>query len=112
MTDKTISGTFSKSVANKGTLRSPAKIRLAAAVKNQPYRNITNDSRQGKNDSDRASQESQREPVNMSSIERLEPYLKTSTPIKPLKNYVSTVSYLRPATESKNIMIQNNTDGS
>ena len=38
---------------------------------------------------------------SMSSLERLEPYLKNQTPIKPMKNFVSTVSYLRPATENK-----------
>lgn len=37
-------------------------------------------------------------------MERLEPYLKKTVPIKPLKNFVSTVSYLRPATESKSIV--------
>ncbi len=37
----------------------------------------------------------------MTSLERLEPYLKNQTPIKPMKNFVSTVSYLRPATENK-----------
>ena len=48
------------------------------------------------------------DPNNMTSMERLEPYLKATTPIKPLKNFVSTVSYLRPATENKQIVPQNN----
>ena len=37
-------------------------------------------------------------------MERLEPYLKATTPMKPMKNFVSTVSYLRPATENKQIV--------
>lgn len=40
----------------------------------------------------------------VSSTEKLEPYLKASTPMRPMKNFVSTVSYLRPATDSKQIV--------
>jgi len=39
----------------------------------------------------------------MSEEERLEPYIKVNTPLRPLKNFVSTVSYLRTATEGKQI---------
>ena len=40
----------------------------------------------------------------MSSVERLAPYLKAlHTPMRPMKNFVSTVSYLRPATDNKSI---------
>ena len=42
----------------------------------------------------------------MTPVERLEPYLKTSTPMRPLKNFISTVSYLRPATDNKQIVPQ------
>ena len=100
-------------VKTSGGKRSPAKIRIAAAVKNQPYRNQHNSSKLGG-----ASQESEHEldhrndsaqpDVNtMTSMERLEPYLKANTPMKPMKNFVSTVSYLRPATENKQIVPQN-----
>ena len=79
--------------------RSPAKIRIEAAVKNQPR--LHNQSKNN-NESDQPSQRSNSmNAPSMSSLERLEPYLKNQTPIKPMKNFVSTVSYLRPATENK-----------
>lgn len=88
--------------------RSPAKIRIAASIRNQPYKNNGSKLGTASQESER-SQEKQKEddPNNMTSMERLEPYLKTSTPLRPMKNFVSTVSYLRPATENKAILPQN-----
>jgi len=43
------------------------------------------------------------EEVDKKSTDKIEPFLKTSTPIRPLKNFISTVSYLRPAIDNKQI---------
>ena len=78
----------------------PARIRIAAAIRNQPQRNsaLSHNSTKSKEASD-----DQSHPRPPSDMEKLEPYLKKTAPVKPLKNFVSTVSYLRPATESKQI---------
>ena len=97
--------------------RSPAKIRIAASVKNQPPRADSQDPSQGgggaggsilnesgKSRTSLTGARASQDLAPVSSAEKLEPYLKASTPVRPMKNFVSTVSYLRPATDSKQIV--------
>ena len=95
-------GELTGSIQGYAEKRSPARIRIATAVRNQPLRNSHNPGATLATESG--------SPVGSSaltnSLEKLDPYLKTSTPMKPLKNFVSTVSYLRPATENKKIAPQ------
>ena len=94
-------GELTGSIAGYAEKRSPARIRIAAAVRNQPMRNSHNPGATLATES--GSPVGSSALTNSHSLEKLDPYLKTSTPMKPLKNYVSTVSYLRPATENKKI---------
>ena len=81
---------------------SPAKIRINASIRNQPLR-VSGGSQVKLADNTSSNRTSGSVGDNKKSLDRLEPYLKVSTPIRPLKNFTSTVSYLRPATENKAI---------